>query len=469
MREHCWRVREAWRRDPVLFVRQVYGVVPEEYQAEFLRSLVPERARVAIRSCHGAGKTTENVWAQHWFSYAWGPCKVIVTAPTWRQVEKIHFAEGRYWAKRAERNGMPLGGSFMKFEHRLADDWFAVGLSTNEPAAFEGWHAENVMFILDEAKGLPQWVFDSAEGLLNVGVHLKLIASSTPSVARGPFYDCFADKRDRWKNLHVTWQMVKRNGGLGKWAAARRKDWGEFSPVYRAKVLGEFVQVDADCLIQLDWIDVARQGPEDCPDGDVMLSVDVARHGDDDSAFCVRKGGRILELEGKHGADTMAVADWSAVRINRHGIEDTRVDTVGVGAGVFDALKRRGFKVREFKGSHRPLKRERFNNARSESYWAMREAFREGLVDLSGLPERSYNRLVKELVGIRFYADEQGRVCIEPKEQYKKRQAKLLGPENAKSPDFADALAMAYAPRLQLVFDYTQNFEAVKRQHGVAV
>jgi hypothetical protein len=145
------------------------------------------------------------------------------------------------------------------------------------------------------------------------------------------------------------------------------------------------------------------------------------------------------------------------------------VDTIGVGAGVFDALKARGFKVREFKGSHRARKRDRFRNCRAETYWALRESFREGRVDLSALPERAFNRLIRELSAIRYRSDDMGLLVIESKEDYRRRAARIYGSDNAHSPDFADALAGTFAPRLAVVFDYKENVSVVKRPERIAL
>jgi hypothetical protein len=261
---------------------------------------------------------------------------------------------------------------------------------------------------------------------------------------------------------------VRRNGGLAKWERGRRGEWGVSSPVFRAKCLAEFYQADKDCLIQLDWIDNARAGAE-VASGERLMMVDVARHGDDDSAFCVRSGGKVLHLSTVHGADTQEVAGRAARIIRDFDVEDCRVDTIGIGAGVFDQLKKSGFKVREFKGSHRARKRDRFRNCRAETYWAVREAFREGEIDLSALSEKVYNRLIRELSAIRYRADDMGLLVIESKEDYKRRAARLYGAENARSPDLADALAGTYAPHLAVVFDYREKVSVVKRPERIAL
>jgi hypothetical protein len=47
----------------------------------------------------------------------------------------------------------------------LADDWFAIGLSTNDPTRFQGIHAPYVLIVFDEATGVAPEIWDAAEGV----------------------------------------------------------------------------------------------------------------------------------------------------------------------------------------------------------------------------------------------------------------------------------------------------------------
>lgn len=455
--------RTEWRRRPDLFVRDVFGATPEEYQSDILRALAADRhARVCVRSCHGAGKTTVDAWAMAWFLIAWGPCKVVTTAPTWRQVEKILWTEFRMWITRAKKRGIDFGGQAFQTEWRYSEDWFATGLSTNDPASFEGWHSDRLLFVLDEAKGLPRWVFDSAEGLLNVGDELKMLVTSTPGVAEGKYFEAF--RSEDWAPFHIKWSDVKRKGGLARWNGRRLREWGPQSSVYRSKALGEFFLADKDALISLDWVTRAREIRLK-PEGPVLLGVDCAWEGDDDSAFCIRQGPCILHLDGVHGQDPMAVASRAAALIKKFGVAETTVDVIGIGAGVFARLKQLGFRVQKFKASWKARKKEQFGLYRDEAWWAVRERFREeDMIDLSRISETSYTRLLRELSGIRWDLDGMGRTIIESKRKFRKRDSELRGEDDSRSPDFADALCIAVAPRMALVFDYSgASFSAVRK------
>ena len=56
------RLRQHWRRDPVVYVRQRFGVEPTWQQVQILQAIAPAGAKVSIRSGHGIGKTTAAAW-----------------------------------------------------------------------------------------------------------------------------------------------------------------------------------------------------------------------------------------------------------------------------------------------------------------------------------------------------------------------------------------------------------------------
>lgn len=87
----------AYRNDPVLFVREILGVEPQSYQAEFLQALAAGERKISIRSGHGTGKSTAASWAMLWWLLLRFPNKVVVTAPTSGQLFDALFAELKRW------------------------------------------------------------------------------------------------------------------------------------------------------------------------------------------------------------------------------------------------------------------------------------------------------------------------------------------------------------------------------------
>jgi ferritin-like protein len=200
---------------------------------------------------------------------------------------------------------------------------------------------------------------------------------------------------------------------------------------------------------------VDRSLDKDMP---IQLGVDVARYGNDMSVVTVRWG-PVMDIRFRvRGNDTQEVADKAAevakdekdgvVNHLQEQLKETgdpaieqemrkvsvqiKVDTVGVGAGVADALRRKGHNVTDINGSAKPMKREKFKNLRAELHWALRERLEEGNIDL---PDDT--GLIAQLSAIKFDYDTNDRIQIESKDNVKER----LG----YSPDDSDSAIYCFA------------------------
>lgn len=122
-------------QDPEYFTEKILNKKLWPIQAEILKS-VRDNMRTAVRSCHGIGKTFTAAMCILWFLYTHPKAIVLSTAPTWRQVEKLIWKEIRSAYREAV---IPLGGNLLPKTpelHLIHDEWYAAGLSTNEPDRF---------------------------------------------------------------------------------------------------------------------------------------------------------------------------------------------------------------------------------------------------------------------------------------------------------------------------------------------
>lgn len=86
----------------VLFVREILGIEPADYQVDILQRFVTHK-RIAVRGCHGLGKTALSAWVILWAMVAFpDDVKVIATASAWRQLIKYTFPEVHKWAHKAD-------------------------------------------------------------------------------------------------------------------------------------------------------------------------------------------------------------------------------------------------------------------------------------------------------------------------------------------------------------------------------
>ncbi|HEY8354397.1 MAG TPA: AAA family ATPase [Methylophilaceae bacterium] len=433
-------VLDRAQRDPVFFVRHVLGGDPWEKQEEVLNA-VRDHRRVAVRACHGVGKTKVAAWVALWFLYCHRNSKVITTAPTWHQVENLLWRE-IHAAHATSR--IPLGGKVLQTQIELGKQWFALGLSTDKPERFQGFHAENILLIVDEASGVDQRIFEAAEGFLT-SPGAKLLLIGNPTQLSGEFYNAF--RSPLYHKIHISafdspnlkaGRIVRPYLVTPEWVEEKRIQWGEDSPMWYSRVLGEFPEQGDDTLIPLAWIEAAQERWCEYmnrePDGDepVELGVDVARYGSDSTVIVVRRGICAEIVRVIRGQNTMQVTGAVIDALRSTGATVAKVDVVGIGAGVADRLKELDWPVQEMNAGEPARDKERFVNRRAEWYWALRERFQKG--DIAIEPDEE---LAAQLASLKFKFDSRGRIQIESKEDMRKR--------GLPSPDKADALMLAFA------------------------
>src|SRR5215470_6532724 len=83
------RLRQHWRRDPVIYVCQRFGATPTAQQVEILQAVAPPGAKVSVRSGHGIGKSSGAAWVICWFLETHDFGKVPCTAPSSHQLHDV--------------------------------------------------------------------------------------------------------------------------------------------------------------------------------------------------------------------------------------------------------------------------------------------------------------------------------------------------------------------------------------------
>jgi len=114
---------------------------------------------------------------------------VITTAPTFTQVKNVLWKEIAALKRRAKENNFAIGGELNQTEWKLNEEWWALGISTNEADRFQGFHSEHLMGIFDEGSGVAKPIWDAMNGLLPE----KWLVIGNPLSPLGPYYDCFLD------------------------------------------------------------------------------------------------------------------------------------------------------------------------------------------------------------------------------------------------------------------------------------
>lgn len=446
-----WQV--AWMRsknDPYLFVTGVLGVLPfgapnpkGEPQCEFWQEQVlkaiPTNDRISIRSGHGVGKGAFISWIVLWALLTHDDVKIPIAANSQNQLRDNNWPEISKWHKRLPG---PLQDQVEIQKERVfikvaSESAFAVArtASKNNPEALQGLRGTNTFYIIDEASGISDIVFEVAQGSLS-SPGAKAILLGNPTRASGFFYDTHHKLRGRWKTFVVNSEDVPRaTGHIEDIIAA----YGKGSNRYRVRVLGEFPTADDQTVIPLELMTAARFRDIVTPNVYPVWGLDVARYGDDSTALCKRKANRLLEpIKEWHQKDTMQVAglikaEYEKTHPDERPIE-ILIDVIGLGAGVVDRLNELGLPVTGINVGESPAAEDRYMRLRDEIWFKGREWFqgRDVIFDDEAT--------VAELCQPTYDFHSNGRIVVESKKDMKKR--------GVRSPNRADAFLLTLAAGL---------------------
>ena len=181
-----------YRDDPVLFVKEVLGADPYDYQSEFLEAISSGERKMSVRSGHGTGKSTSASWAMLWFLLLRFPNKVVVTAPTSSQLFDALFAELKRWINELPphlQQLLTVKSDRVELTSAASEAFISARTSRAEtPEALAGVHSENVLLVVDEASGVPEKVFEAAAGSMS-GHSATTLLLSNPTRSSGTFYE----------------------------------------------------------------------------------------------------------------------------------------------------------------------------------------------------------------------------------------------------------------------------------------
>lgn len=469
------RKRKLWIREPVEWITDRLGEHAWSKQREIMKALQQHR-RVAVRSCHGVGKSHIASRAVAWWldAHPPGTAFVVTTAPTFAQVRAILW---RY-IRQAHRAGT-LPGRVNQTEWHLDGDMVAFGRkpSDHSEGAFQGIHARYVLVILDEACGIPEDLWIAADAL-TTNDDCRMLAIGNPDDSSSHFAKVCAPS-SLWHKVGISAfdspnftgepvpealsaMLISRS-----WAEEKRLEWGEDNPVYRAKVLGEFSVDDPGKVVRASDVaacrhsaDVPRTEAELLP---VELGVDVGGGGDE--TVIRERRGLVAGREWRERSDkphTIAPLILRAIR--ETDATAVKVDEIGVGRGVIGELEnlriegRHGAAIVAVNVSNKARDDAQFENVRAELWWDIGRLLSQNHQwDLSTMDNA--DSTVAQLLEPKWLVNPRGRIQIEKKDEIRKR----LG----RSPDNADALLLAYyTPPGGNTVDWMKQF--VEARKGVA-
>jgi len=454
----------GWRADPIAFVREAFKAEPDLWQLDVLNAFRTNQ-RIAMKACKGPGKTAVLAWLVWNFLSTYAHPKVACTSISGDNLKDNLWTELAHWQQKSPW----LASQFTHRAERITcndhpETWWASARAWSQSANTEqqantlaGLHAENLLFVLDEAGGIPDSVFSAAEaGLGTVGGTKRLLVAGNPTTLGGQLYRAATTERHLWHLTEITADPddPKRTPRVSvAWAREQIEKWGRDNPWVLVNVFGRFPPSSLNSLLGPDDVTAAfnrKLTERDIGHAAKVIGVDVARYGDDRTVIFPRQGRAAFAPKVLRGKSTLEVADAVIFAYNHFNEGNEQADacfvdsTGGHGAGVIDVCREAGLRVIEVNFSE-SASENKFFNKRSQIWWEMCEWVKAS--SIWNTPE-----LVKELTEPQFiYVKDQFR--MEEKEQIKKR----LG----FSPDYGDALACTFAaPIMPASMDPRRQFLA---------
>ena len=347
-----------YRDDPVAFFREILGIEPWSRQIDVLEML-RDNNRVAWKSGRRVSKSNTDAGAGLWWYSSHPNARVILTAPTARQVDGILWREvgilrdesgrcvacreqakaGRYIPAPCEHSARIPGaiGKLARTGLEIGHNEIR-GFTARDGEAFQGYAGPHMLFIADEASGVEQAIIDVIKGNLAGGG--KLLLTGNPTRNEGEFYDAFHTlKRDMDDPESIGYATITTSSeespnvvmgydvipGLAtrEWIREREMEWGRDSPMFQIHVLGEFAVNEAGRIFSIDAITNAQtrwtlratnalgEIYEVAPDpklGRLFIGIDPAGATGmgDDTVFCMRRGPHVVAFVHRRGLDDEA-------------------------------------------------------------------------------------------------------------------------------------------------------------------
>lgn len=445
---------QVWRDDPLGFA-DAHGIRLWSKQREIVRSVL-ENPLTCVPGGVGTGKDYTGAFLSVWWTCCRGGL-VVQTSTTSRQAYEIMLAEtGRLWAS------CNLPGELYRTSLRVPGAGGVLAFTSNEVSRLTGHHhPSGVLVVLSEAQGLDPAAVEAALSCASDdGDRVLMVGNPLEPDTR--FHR--AALAAHWNTVtvpvtshpNITGDEEPIPGGPSeRWIRDLESEYGPESPIVRARVHAEFPSESVESLFRREWLEAAdaryrsrRNIAAEVRTLEPVIGVDVARFGPDRTVLAVRRGPFVLGFESWGGLDLMTSCHRIAAVASRYGVEPEDdlgpaigmlvVDEIGVGGGAADRLVALGFDVSAFNAARRSSQPSMYRNRRTAAYWELRKRFEDGRIVMAK-DERVFSELLAHSWSV---VPGTGAVAIEPKDTVISK----LG----RSPDYADALALAFAPSMRI-------------------
>ena len=408
------------------------------------------RRRISVRSGHGIGKSCTMSWLLLWFLFVNHNAQIGATAPSKSQMYDVLWKETKKWINR-----MPVSIG-KQYEHQTQyirmiesqETWFARAATAKKesPEALAGLHGDAVMLLIDEASGVPEEIFNTAEGALTEE-NIFVIMISNPTRTTGYFFQSHnhgeGGDAAAWEKFHFSTIDCPRVTTTYEDRIITKH--GKDSDEYKIRVLGEFPDADAEdddgysplfTTSDIDQIDEKRQDNGRLWIGRPIMGIDPAGEGSDSADFVIRDGFKVKRVRSLKTSTPKEICRDGMELAIKHGVdpEDIYIDSFGLGAKTAMEFAREGWDINSvFVGDQCPEEddKELYLNIRAMIYMRAHRWCKIG------------GQFIRNIIwdtepkGIRFRRTEgKSRIQIMSK--------KIMKKKGYKSPNTMDAFALTF-------------------------
>lgn len=438
---------------PDLWACQFLDEVGRETKKRNFKGKPVDPLKMATVSGHEIGKSALVAWLTKWILDTRPGSKGTLTAVTDEQLRTKTWAEVGKWHRisltehwydyNSSRGNMSL---IRKGEPEYRAD--ARTCREEKSESFAGQHAPTAtsFYIFDEASGIGAKVFEVREGGLTSGEPMVFdFGNGTRN--SGEFYEeCVGKLKDRFITRSIDSRTVAITNK--KKIDQDIEDRGLDSDWVKVRWRGLFPDRGFTQFIGTDLVDKAMEADDLAHNpAPLVIGVDVARFGGDDSVIWPRRGkdARSFPPEPHGGLDTKALLGKIIEKYRFFVNLGTKpamifVDEGNTGGAIVDLLRDLGYPVMGVMFGSSPTDKKTYRYKSDEIWGTMRGDIEAGL-RLPALDTEHGSRIHAELTQREYgYMVGTERIHLETKKDMKAR--------GVHSPDFADALAVTYAHQI---------------------
>jgi len=90
----------TWQEDNILGIESLFGVELTSQQKDLINLADDQKARVAVSSCTGSGKTAVLSMLTLLYLMILPDCRILITSPSSQQLRRVFYAEVKKWMRR---------------------------------------------------------------------------------------------------------------------------------------------------------------------------------------------------------------------------------------------------------------------------------------------------------------------------------------------------------------------------------